>query len=258
MIVPGYEQRYCAFIDILGFRELIQKINHGELSTLTLRTMLELVHRPSRLRVQDAMLKASELHAQSISDAVAISVSCTSVGLLHLFSVLEDLALRLLAAGSLLRGAIAKGPLYHDERMVFGQALVDAYHLESNIARYPRIMISRNVVQDAQDAGTHYNLASHILQAEDGPHYLHVLRMMEVEIGIAVRENAAIDPSEQEDLAQFVIAGRFLQTRLNESVDDPKIFEKVQWFANYFNRYIEPLGTQYRTSGPGLSIKYTS
>jgi hypothetical protein len=82
MIVPGYEQRYCAFIDILGFRELIGKLDRGELSFLTLMEMLDRIHRPARARVGDEMHQFSELRAQSISDAVAISTACTSYGLL--------------------------------------------------------------------------------------------------------------------------------------------------------------------------------
>jgi hypothetical protein len=258
MDIPGYEQRYCAFVDILGFRELIRKINTGELSILTLGSMLDRIHRPSRTQMSRDLLKVSQVRAQSISDAVAISTTCTPVGLLHLFLVLEDLALGLLERAYLLRGAIVKGPLYHDERMVFGQALVDAYRLENNIARYPRIMISREVVEDARNDGTRIHPPSHILQDEDGPYYLHVLRMMEAEIGVAARERPGIDPSEDEDLAYFVVAGGYLQKSLNESVDDPRIFEKVRWFANYWNKYIEPLGAQYRITGPGLGIKYTS
>jgi hypothetical protein len=257
VIIPGYEQRYCAFVDILGFRELIGMINKGDLSLLTLRELLNRVHKPARIRVDDAVLKTAELRAQSISDAVAISTTCTPDGLMYLFLILEDLALGLLAEGYLLRGAIVKGPLYHDNSMVFGQALIEAYQLESNIARYPRIMVSREVFDDANNDGRGNNLGSHILQSEDGPYYLHVLRMMAAEISIAAREKPIPDASDNEDVAFVLFAGRHLQRRLNESVDDPKIFEKVRWFANYWNEHVERLGQQYRITGPGLGIKYT-
>ncbi len=38
------------------------------------------------------------------------------------------------------------GKLYHKNRVVFGPALVDAFELESKVAKFPRILISRSAM----------------------------------------------------------------------------------------------------------------
>ena len=66
----------------------------------------------------------------------------------HLFLSLEALTHALLDKGYLIRGAVVKGHLYHDNLSVFGDALVRAYVMESTVARFPRIVLSRDVVDD--------------------------------------------------------------------------------------------------------------
>ena len=61
-----------------------------------------------------------------------------------------DIATRLLVDGFFVRGAVVKGRLYHDSSMVFGEAQVQAFKLESTVVRYPRIMVTRSVLRDIQ------------------------------------------------------------------------------------------------------------
>jgi hypothetical protein len=62
------------------------------------------------------------------------------MGLLHMLYSLTSLSFELLCLGYFVRGAIALGKLYHDDEMVFGDALVRAYELETSVARFPRIL----------------------------------------------------------------------------------------------------------------------
>ena len=45
-----------------------------------------------------------------------------------------------------LRGGIDIGEFYIDETFVWGEVLLSAYEIESKLARYPRILLSPNVV----------------------------------------------------------------------------------------------------------------
>jgi hypothetical protein len=181
-----YELRYCAFVDILGFSELVRRLEQGSISFGNLQQLLRIVHTPPSEYRAD-VFKTSDLRAQSISDAVCLSAACSEAGLAHLIYCLDELTIRLLGAGFFVRGAIVKGRLFHDDKMVFGEALVLAYRLETEVARYPRIMIARDVAVDIQ---AFCKLRGHqttfpldelqfllcLVQASDGPYYLHVLR----------------------------------------------------------------------------------
>jgi len=47
----------------------------------------------------------------------------------------------------LIRGGVTYGQLYIDDVFVWGKALIDAYSLESTIAKYPRIVIDQSIVE---------------------------------------------------------------------------------------------------------------
>jgi hypothetical protein len=255
-----YQLRYCAFVDILGFSELVRRLEQGAISFGNLQQLLGIVHAPPS-EYQPDVFKTSDLRAQSISDAVCLSAACSEAGLAHLIYCLDQLTIRLLGAGFFLRGAIVKGRLFHDDKMVFGEALLLAYKLETEVARYPRIMIARDVAVDIQ---AFYKLHGHqttfqpveqqfllcLEQASDGPYYLHVLR----EIGFALtgqkdEEQRAFSISEYNGMAEQI------QMRFKESVDNPRHFEKVQWFAKYWNNTVANLdGAVKRVTGPG--VKY--
>ena len=165
--IAQYDDRYCAFVDILGFRQLIESLSKDPQQVAALRNVLR--------RVRNPATSAKEVvRAQSISDAVALSAEVNADGLSAMFRMLTYLSIDLLCQGFLVRGAVVKGPLYHDDSMVFGKALVDAYHLESEIARFPRIMVSREVREDILRLRP--ALMEHLRQSDDGPMYIDVLK----------------------------------------------------------------------------------
>jgi hypothetical protein len=247
-----YEERYCAFVDILGFRGLINDVHSGALDFRRLRNLLKRIHDPYHGKRDP--FETFDLRVQSISDAVAFSATANSAGLQTLFLALEDLAMGLLFEGYLLRGAVVKGMLYHDDSTVFGKALVDAYKFESETARYPRIMVTRQVVEDARNSPDRKILTQFLRQDEDGPFYLHVLRRMAHEIREELKKDPKLDPSENEQLAYYVIAGAKLRTRVWEAIDDPRIFEKVKWFACYWNGMLPAGHSNFPPiEGPGFN-----
>ena len=145
-----YNERYCAYIDILGFSEIIASLDRGGHSAEQIRELFKLMtKRPPHEHIPGQEI--ADLRIQSISDAICISASLSTAGLTHLLTAIESLAGRILRHGYFIRGAVVKGQLYHDDHAVFGSALVRAYNLESNTVRYPRVMVTNEVVRDIPD-----------------------------------------------------------------------------------------------------------
>ena len=46
----------------------------------------------------------------------------------------------------LVRGEIAKGPLFVDDRIIFGKGLSDAYQIENGVSIYPRIVFNKELL----------------------------------------------------------------------------------------------------------------
>jgi hypothetical protein len=177
---PSYLDRYCAFVDILGFRQLIAQIDNSSESFEKLRSLLTRIHGANSGAALD--VDGTDFRAQSISDAVAISTRVSAAGLGEIFRSLIALSLDLLVEGYFVRGSIVRAPLYHDEKMVVGQALVQAFYYESEVAKYPRIIVTRDVKTDMIHFGTTlpkdqlYPRIDNLRPSADGPMYLDVLR----------------------------------------------------------------------------------
>jgi hypothetical protein len=217
---------------------------------------------PMSLIWGDEHIPAGDLRAQSISDAVVISTAINKHGLLLLCRAVSSMALELLAEGFFIRGAIVKDRLFHDEKTVFGEALVRAYVLESQVVRYPRVMITREVVSDMNeyDNGKIMELErpKHIFrQADDGPVFLHVLQSIQEFIGASMRNEGLDDSGALPIVEYYASLGQHIQNRFNEAADNPKHFEKVQWFARYWNHEIADIAESgfERIAGPGLDKK---
>lgn len=144
-----YEDRLVAFIDILGFSELVG----GTASDV------------SRLRHLTAALKDlydhiwqweadgsySSFAFTQFSDSIVIS---SLAGTSDSFEMLQQLLLGVMelvdSYDILVRGGITRGELIHDRVMVVGPAMVEAYHLESKVAKYPRIIIDRKLKEQIE------------------------------------------------------------------------------------------------------------
>jgi hypothetical protein len=227
-----YQERYCAFVDILGFSGLIDQLNKRMGAFEEVLTLLRTIHQPPGA-MPHASFGDSDFRAQSISDAVCISTMCNNDGLSHMFWVLTLLTMEMLSKGYFVRGAIVKDDLYHDDKIVFGKAQVRAYLLERDIVLYPRIMVTGDVRRDAQEKEMkhfeQFNLADFIAEAADGPYYLDSLAI----IPITLRDR----PKEErlQSVQRFNAMAEQIQRRFDESRDNPRHFEKVKWFAQYWN-----------------------
>ena len=234
-----YEDRYCAYIDILGFRELIGRLDQGETPLRSLRELLEKVHNPPPTNAQ--AIPQTDFRVQSISDAVALSAATNPAGLGAIIHSVNRLAVDLLLQGFFIRGALVKGKLYHDEKIVLGRALIRAYELEDTVVRFPRVMVAREVVEDLRSVrGDDADVL--LRRADDGPMFIHVLRAIEMaalptKLGNFETLTLPIDDARfGGKLLPFVGITAQLQRRFDEATDNPNHFEKVKWFAKILER----------------------
>jgi len=102
--------------------------------------------------------------------------------------------------GFLIRGGATLGPLVHDNDIVLGEAMVEAYDLESRVAIYPRIAVSSRLYtrvdsrwsisffRKDSDGITHFNYFRYMLLREQD---LEVLRRWVREVLSKCVENIA-------------------------------------------------------------------
>jgi hypothetical protein len=152
----NYENRVVAFIDILGFKSLLNETtrkdgsdNEENIDALikayeTIKDVWEID------KMYDSLSKPTSRKVSIFSDSIVISFKVGEES--QVFSTLLDikhLIMRLVYRNILCRGAVAIGKFIHTDDYLFGPALVEAYTLESKAAMYPRIILDRDVIDVA-------------------------------------------------------------------------------------------------------------
>lgn len=150
--VLAYKKHLVAFLDVLGFREMIgrgalEKIeSYLKASEFTQKTLPNLPFWEMKMITfsDSIVLFVDVSHLGKIQQATAATSSfLTTVSNMQLFLARHDIWLR---------GGVAVGDLFFDEknRIVFGPSFIEAYDLESKHAKFPRVLVSQKLVGDLQ------------------------------------------------------------------------------------------------------------
>jgi hypothetical protein len=222
-----YEDRVVAFIDILGFRSHIEKSekDENEFAKIFLATHFMKSEETRKINNDNNYRKAT-----SFSDNIVISYPLDY----NMDIVIDIIELQILLTnhGFLLRGGIACGKLYHDESVVFGKAMIDAYELESNIAKYPRIVLSENYYDLLCNYKSNSNLMNtYLIKDIDGFHYLNFLHL-----------NNKHNQNERQDIIASIVK---MERQIDDTLANNKkadIRAKMYWLKNYINMCREKYG----------------
>src|ERR1035437_1416521 len=139
---------FCAYFDILGFREKIKKneITFFEKYMAVLEKELKNIDDENNL---DGGKKSFELKV--FTDNFVLGHPWDDeygeFELGVIFTAVANIQFSFAVSDVFIRGAITMSDLYMDENIVLGQAIIDAYDLEIEKAIYPRIILSDNVVE---------------------------------------------------------------------------------------------------------------
>ena len=144
--------------------------------------------------------------------------------------------LDMLLQGFFVRGAISVGNNYMDNEIVFGDALMEAYDTEQSMARDPRIVLAKSAKQlvrkhlkfygKVKDSPQHDTL----LLDTDGQWFIHYLGVLNED-----------DPSEV-DLTRLEAHKALAEARLHSFANQPTIWSKYAWVANYHNFFCSEQG----------------
>jgi hypothetical protein len=128
-----------AFLDILGFSELIK----SDVKTTSPQNLQRLLDVLSAIN-EHVLGEGATLRAFSDSVVIHSPLACDKfVGLLD---VVASLQRQSILRGVLVRGGIAIGKHFQNEQLVYSEALVRAYDLERKEARFPRVVVDRELL----------------------------------------------------------------------------------------------------------------
>ena len=155
--MKSYETNVIAFLDILGFKKLIDTKEFDKIKEIFQSIISSKEAGIALCRVNDGdeelnryneVLRKSKIHLMSDSVIIAAPFICKEA-----LAVVIDIcyciqeSLYSFDSPIFLRGAIAVGELFLDKNVIFGKGLVDAYLAQENYAVFPRIIIAPEIVE---------------------------------------------------------------------------------------------------------------
>jgi hypothetical protein len=249
MISDSYEERYCLFLDILGFQSHIDetvKPSQDTKRAMTFQKLRAALRSISEgVQYKDGIEVAGEIRPTSrqvsqFSDCVVVSYLKSEPYGTGVTSILLDvhrLQLDLVRRGILLRGAISAGLLFHDKDLVFGPALNEAVALEK-LANYPRVILDSQVLDDAglrgsaraaSNSSPDGSISSMVAEDFDGLYYIDYINVHSQDFG-----------DDWSDLREYLECLRNVVKGLANK-KSPSIRVKHSWLRTKFNAMSAPL-----------------
>lgn len=144
-----YTNCYIAFLDILGFKKMIDEKTCEEIHNLYSNEMKKPL---AKISTGTKEFNMDNLNMKVMSDSICFfvdsSIRNSLYGLISNCVSFQSQLLRL-KEPVLSRGAIVKGNIYANGDIIFGPGFVKAYQMEENNAKYPRIIMTQETFQFA-------------------------------------------------------------------------------------------------------------
>lgn len=251
-----YEKRIIAFIDILGFRELIKD---SEKNPATLEKIYEVINyfknweKPENWNLktieieEDAQKKelpnfdlSNKSTCTCFSDSIIVSIKTSDGDINAILSTLianiSYIGSYIIQKGILFRGAITIGNIIHqDNGIILGQGFIDAYNLESKLATFPRIVVSDKLIRELnyplEAKRNRYPYHQYLTRDTDGCIGFNQLKYFEVvQSWTEMKEDILKDALNK--TRKVIIEG------LDYSFELPSVHSKYQWLKNKYNSLI--------------------
>lgn len=234
-----YEDRILAFVDILGFKDMVHISSFDPREQQRIKAAMDIIHSYKVLNDagEDGGLRKLGVQVTTFSDSAILSYPVNfDGGLFHVLLDLIHLQIDLSNIGVFIRGGVSIGPAHHDEVNAYGPAMIEAYGLESDKAVYPRIILTDQTLSIGISVSQNHRnpvdmslLNSVIRQDEDGFYYLDYLRQFQ-----------ELDNPDYDYYRLLTRIRERLVYNLNLYYTNARIFPKYKWMLMYWNDVLDP------------------
>ncbi|AWM12571.1 hypothetical protein DI487_00910 [Flavobacterium sediminis] len=137
------DYHFVAFLDILGYSNMVKSDLEGPSGEEKyFQKLLDLHKETNSLKYEKL-----EFTLIQFSDSIIISAPFDHSSFHSFSKLIAEYQLKLLLRGILIRGGVTYGKHYYKDDFLFSSGLIDAYGIESKLARYPRIIISNDLFE---------------------------------------------------------------------------------------------------------------
>jgi hypothetical protein len=242
-----YENRVVAFLDVLGFqeklyqfekeaKEKLEQEREEDFENLDAGQMLQSVKANEFINTflgAISKVDKEKFNCYLFSDNICITVNYGTDKsiLIELLMLISDLFYSFAQKGYFLRGGIDYGKFINQATIAMGVPLITAYKLETNVAVYPRIVISDNFkkIFDEYKALGEHETSSQI--------FIKSFILSSCEINYLNVFLKVLNTDDKENY--FLNIHNSIRMNLEENKLKEKIFVKYDWLASEFNKFID-------------------
>jgi hypothetical protein len=159
-----FSEKFIAFIDVLGFKKLVEASEAG--TGMSLPELLDLVRKlgsnDDRRKYESAgpiccpqssyLQRNLDFRVTQVSDCAVVSAEISPAGVINLIHHCSTAVLLLLEKGVMCRGYVTRGSIYHTDADVMGSGYHQAYSNEKSVSVFKR---------EADERGTPFVQVSH-------------------------------------------------------------------------------------------------
>jgi len=136
----GLPTGIVAYLDILGYKKMVEG-DSGTNEPIFLPIIEQMLNSLKPLLSEDG------LQLRQFSDSIVLSIDYSVINSIKIIRAVSDVQWFMVSNGILIRGGIAIGRHYSNGDIVYSQGLIEAYLLESQNARVPRVLVDSNLLE---------------------------------------------------------------------------------------------------------------
>lgn len=135
-----YKDKFIAFVDILGFSDLVEESEEPKEGAPTLADLLDLTRKLGRPNASVvwypalSLSKGLDFRITQISDCVVVSTEVSPAGIINLLTHCSIVSLELLIMGYCCRGSVTRGKIYHTDNQFIGSGYIKAVKAEKKVS----------------------------------------------------------------------------------------------------------------------------
>lgn len=232
---PIFKESFCAYLDCLGFSQMIERKDWKEV-------FYEFRNALNEGKEKYLNITAVEPHGvvptpvKLFTDNIVFGVLVNDEECLELVRIIGfagSFQLSMALKGYFYRGGISKAEFYVDNDMVFGPALLKSIDIEEKTSVYPRIVIDNIIMEDTKkvlnpsQVDIQKMIRKSVLKFQDNRYFVNYLYFAK-SLGI-----------KNFDLEKINKHAQLIEDRLQEFSDNERVREKYIWLAKYHNYFCD-------------------
>lgn len=221
-----YKESIVSYIEILSFDSLITNKNIGD--ALHVLELVEFLCEYTGSSSDFSSNQNEDINHTSISGCIVRSIDSDKGSIENEIYALGLLQARLTLHGYIIKGGLSVGNHYVSEKEVFGPALSDAKNLDTNLAFFPRVLISGNTTFNSQ----------YIKTDHDGLRFIDYLKIYS---NLEPSHDPVIDGEDEEENLHTLLKSHkdLIKVTLEQSTNKYDTCSQYLWLKNYHNSFVK-------------------